>query len=61
MGFEEYVNKGIFLRLKSGKTIVGLLTEYDAPVLFISSRGNKYTVNKEDIGEIRESLDEVEP
>ncbi len=61
--FEDLISKGVYLRFSTGsgdKELVGILIEYDAPLLVISSRGKKYTINKNNIIEIREAFGEVE-
>ncbi len=62
--FEDLISKGVYIRFnvsKGNKELVGILVEYDSPLLVVSSRGKKYTINKNVIIEIREALGEVEP
>lgn len=59
--FKELLNKGIYLKFNGGKELVGILTNVDELFITISSRGNKYTINKNEVAEIREASGEVEP
>lgn len=58
--FKELLNKGIYLKFNGGKELVGILTNVDELFITISSRGNKYTINKNEVAEIRKASGEVE-
>lgn len=62
--FEDLLNKGVYIKISTdngNKEIVGILKEYNNPLLLISSRGRKHTINQCQIIEIREAFGEVEP
>lgn len=62
--FQDLLGKGIYVKFSTdngNKELVGILVEYTEPLLLISSRGRKQTINQSFIIEIREALGEVEP
>lgn len=65
MSYEVYLNKGVYIRFKNEKgeekELVGVLEDYRPPQLFISSRGNKYTINESQIIICRPAKGRVDP
>jgi hypothetical protein len=62
--FEELIGKGVYIRINSEdgiKELVGMLVEYDPPLLGVSSRGKKYVISKNKIEDIRVAFGDVEP